>query len=177
MKINKTIFNDVHIFSPNIFRDDRGFFFESYNTIDFNKLLGSNISFVQDNHSFTKKYVMRGLHFQNEPHQQDKLVRVVDGEIYDVVVDIRKDSQTYGCWHGETLSSSNKLHIWVPKGFAHGFIATSEEATVLYKTTDYYHPESEETIKYNDPDLNIKWPIEVKTISDKDLKGIPFKDL
>ena len=120
---------------------------------------------------------MRGLHFQNEPHQQDKLVRVVDGEIYDVVVDIRKDSQTYGCWHGETLSSSNKLHIWVPKGFAHGFIATSEEATVLYKTTDYYHPESEETIKYNDPDLNIKWPIEVKAISDKDLKGISFKDL
>mgnify|MGYP003319907004 CR=1 FL=1 len=93
---------------------------------------------MQDNHSFTKKYVMRGLHFQNEPHQQDKLVRVVDGEIYDVVVDIRKDSQTYGCWHGETLSSSNKLHIWVPKGFEHGFISTSEEATILYKTTEAY---------------------------------------
>jgi len=177
MKKSKTIFNNVHIFTPDIFKDDRGFFFESYNASEFNKLLGTNVSFVQDYHSFTKKYVVRGMHFQNKPYQQDKLVRVVSGEIYDVVVDVRRDSDTYGRWHGEILSSSNNFHIWIPKGFAHGFIALSEEATVLYKTTDYYHPESEKTIKYDDPDLNIEWPIEAKTLSSKDLKGIPFKDL
>ena len=159
MKKSKTIFNNVHIFTPDIFKDDRGFFFESYNASDFNKLLGTNISFVQDYHSFTKKYVVRGMHFQNKPYQQDKLVRVVSGEIYDVVVDIRRDSDTYGRWHGEILSSSNNFHIWIPKGFAHGFITLSETSIFHYKLDEYYHPESEGSISAYDPDLGIDWKI------------------
>ena len=177
MKKSKIIFDNVHVFSPDMFKDERGYFFESYNANVFNNLLSSDISFVQDSHSFTKKYVLRGLHFQSNPYEQDKLVRVVKGEIFDVVVDIRQESKTFGSWHGEVLSSDNNLHIWIPKGFAHGFIATSDEATVLYKTTEYYHPECEKTIKYDDPDLDIKWPLEVKTVSAKDSDGIPFKDL
>ena len=173
----KTIFNDAYLLAPDIFPDDRGFFYEAYNSKNFNDLIGDNILFVQDNHSYTKKSVCRGLHYQKEPYQQDKLVRVLTGEIYDVIVDIRKKSNTFGQWHGEILSSQNNNQLWVPKGFAHGFVVTSNEAIVLYKTTQYYSSMSEGTIKYDDPDLNIQWPIKISTVSKKDLEGLYIKDI
>ena len=177
MKIIKTIFNKVCLLTPEIFSDERGFFYESYNSKSFNSLIGDNASFVQDNHSYTKKSVLRGLHYQESPYEQDKLVRVLSGEIYDVVVDIRKSSKTFGKWHGEVLSAINNNQLWIPKGFAHGFVVTSCDATVLYKTTQYYYPESERTIRYDDPDLNIQWPIEIEIISKKDSKGLGIKDI
>ena len=177
MKIMKTIFNDAYLLTPDIFPDDRGFFYEAYNTKNFDDLIGDNILFVQDNHSYTKRSVCRGLHYQKEPYEQDKLVRVLSGEIYDVIVDLRKSSNTFGQWHGEYLSSQNNNQLWVPKGFAHGFVVTSNEAIVLYKTTEYYSPEYERTIKYDDPDLNIEWPIKIVTVSKKDLEGQNIKDI
>ena len=177
MKIMKTIFNDAYLLTPDIFPDDRGFFYEAYNTKNFDDLIGDNILFVQDNHSYTKRSVCRGLHYQKEPYEQDKLVRVLSGEIYDVIVDLRKSSNTFGQWHGEYLSSQNNNQLWVPKGFAHGFVVTSNEAIVLYKTTEYYSPECERTIKYDDPDLNIEWPIKIVTVSKKDLEGQNIKDI
>ena len=177
MKIMKTIFNDAYLLTPDIFPDDRGFFYEAYNSKNFNDLIGDKILFVQDNHSYTKRSVCRGLHYQKPPYEQDKLVRVITGEIYDVIVDIRKRSNTFGQWHGEYLSSQNNSQLWVPKGFAHGFVVTSDEAIVLYKTTKYYSPESERTIKYDDPDLNIEWPIKIVTVSNKDLEGQNIKDI
>ena len=177
MKIMKTIFNDAYLLKPDIFPDDRGFFYEAYNSKNFNDLIGDNILFVQDNHSYTKRSVCRGLHYQKEPYEQDKLVRVLTGEIYDVIVDLRNTSNTFGQWHGEYLSSQNNNQLWVPKGFAHGFVVTSNEAIVLYKTTEYYSPEYERTIKYDDPDLNIEWPIKIVTVSKKDLEGQNIKDI
>ena len=177
MKIIKTIFESVFLVSMDIHNDSRGFFFESYNEINLNSLLNSKIKFVQDNHSYSKKSVIRGLHFQSNPHQQDKLIRVAKGEIYDVVVDVRRNSNTFGSWHAEILSSENNYQLWVPKGFAHGFVVTSDDAVVLYKTTDYYHPECEKTIIYNDPEIGISWPIEIKNLSNKDSKGVTLKDL
>jgi len=177
MEIIKTIFDDVLLLAPNIFTDKRGFFYESYNLITFNKIIGNNISFIQDNHSYTKKSVLRGLHYQEDPHQQDKLVRVLKGEIYDVVVDIRKSSKTFGQWHGEFLSEKNNKQIWIPKGFAHGFLVISPDAIVSYKTTQYYFPKSERTIKYDDPDLNIHWPIKIELVSKKDSEGLNIKDI
>lgn len=177
MKIIKTIFNNAYLLEPDIFPDDRGFFYEAYNSKNFNDLIGDDILFVQDNHSCTRKSVCRGLHYQKEPYQQDKLIRVLSGEIYDVIVDIRKKSNTFGQWHGEILSSQNNNQLWVPKGFAHGFVVTSTEAKVLYKTTQYYFPKSEGTIKYDDPDLNIQWPIKIETVSKKDLEGLYIKDI
>jgi len=177
MKIIKTIFESVFLISMDIHNDSRGFLFESYNEINLNSLLNSKIKFVQDNHSYSKKSVIRGLHFQSNPHQQDKLIRVVKGEIYDVVVDVRRNSNTFGSWHAEILSSENNYQLWVPKGFAHGFVVTSDDAVVLYKTTDYYHPECEKTIIYNDPEIGISWPIEIKNLSNKDSKGVTLKDL
>ena len=173
----KTIFNDAYLLKPDIFPDDRGFFYEAYNSKNFNDLIGDNILFVQDNHSYTKRSVCRGLHYQKEPYEQDKLVRVLTGEIYDVIVDLRNTSNTFGQWHGEYLSSQNNNQLWVPKGFAHGFVVTSNEAIVLYKTTEYYSPEYERTIKYDDPDLNIEWPIKIVTVSKKDLEGQNIKDI
>ena len=119
----------------------------------------------------------RGLHYQKEPFQQDKLVRVLTGEIYDVIVDIRKRSNTFGQWHGEILSSQDNKQLWIPKGFAHGFVVTSNDAVVLYKTTQFYSPKNEGTIKYNDPDLNIQWPIKIINVSKKDLEGLYIKDI
>ena len=177
MKIIKTIFNNAYLLEPDIFPDDRGFFYEAYNSKNFNDLIGDDILFVQDNHSYTRKSVCRGLHYQKEPYQQDKLVRVLSGEIYDVIVDIRKKSNTFGQWHGEILSSQNNKQLWVPKGFAHGFVVTSNEAKVLYKTTQYYFPKSEGTIRHDDPDLNIQWPIKIETVSKKDLEGLYLKDI
>lgn len=173
----KTIFNDAYLLAPDIFPDDRGFFYEAYNSKKFNNIIGDNIQFVQDNHSYTKKSVCRGLHYQKEPFEQDKLVRVLTGEIYDVIVDIRKRSNTFGQWHGEVLSSQNNNQLWIPKGFAHGFVVTSNDAIVLYKTTQFYSPKNEGTILYNDPDLNIEWPIKIINVSNKDLEGLYIKDI
>ena len=133
MKIIKTIFNKVCLLKPEIFSDERGFFYESYNSKSFNSSIGNNASFVQDNHSYTKRSVLRGLHYQEAPYEQDKLVRVLSGEIYDVVVDIRKSSKTFGQWHGEVLSAINNNQLWIPKGFAHGFLCLSKKCTIIYK--------------------------------------------
>jgi dTDP-4-dehydrorhamnose 3,5-epimerase len=160
MKITRTLIPDVLIIEPKVFGDDRGFFFESFNQKIFNEAVGQDISFVQDNHSKSAKNVLRGLHYQLAPKAQGKLVRVVQGEVFDVAVDIRKDSKTYGQWVGETLSAENKKQFWIPPGFAHGFLTLSESAEFLYKTTEYYSPELERSIRWNDPDLVINWPFQ-----------------
>ena len=168
MKIMKTIFNNAYLLTPDVFPDDRGFFYEAYNSKNFNDLIGDNILFVQDNHSYTKRSVCRGLHYQKEPYEQDKLVRVLTGEIYDVIVDLRNTSNTFGQWHGEYLSSQNNNQLWVPKGFAHGFCVLSETAEFLYKVSEYYSAEKEKGILWNDPDIGINWPISNPVLSDKD---------
>jgi dTDP-4-dehydrorhamnose 3,5-epimerase len=148
---------DVILFEPKVFGDDRGFFFESFNNRVFEQAAGLKRDFVQDNHSRSAKSVLRGLHYQIQ-HPQGKLVRVVAGEVFDVAVDIRKSSPTFGKWVGEILSAENKRMMWVPEGFAHGFLVLSDMAEFLYKTTDYWYPEHERSIIWNDPDIAIKWP-------------------
>lgn len=162
---------DVILFEPRVFGDERGFFFESFNQRQFEEAVGRNLSFVQDNHSRSVKNVLRGLHYQvRQP--QGKLVRVVQGEVFDVAVDIRRSSPTFGNWVGEVLSAENKRQLWVPEGFAHGFVVLSDTAEFLYKTTDYYAPEHERCIAWNDADLGIGWPIEeTPSLSAKDLCG------
>jgi dTDP-4-dehydrorhamnose 3,5-epimerase len=158
MQVQTTNIPEVLIFEPKVFGDDRGFFFESFNERGFNELTGLNVSFVQDNHSKSAKNVLRGLHYQiRQP--QGKLVRVVAGEVFDVAVDVRKSSPTFGHWVGVTLSAENKRQLWIPEGFAHGFVVTSESAEFLYKTTDYWAPEFERSILWNDPAIGIDWPI------------------
>ena len=171
MKIISTQIPDVLILEPKVFGDDRGFFFESFNLRRFTENTGINPSFVQDNHSKSSKNVLRGLHYQiRQP--QGKLVRVTAGEVFDVAVDIRKSSPTFGHWVGENLSAENKRQLWVPMGFAHGFLVLSDVAEFLYKTTDYYAPDFERCIAWNDPDLQIDWPLDSKPIvSEKDAKG------
>ncbi|MGC8742918.1 MAG: dTDP-4-dehydrorhamnose 3,5-epimerase [Verrucomicrobiia bacterium] len=164
-----TFIQGLFIIEPAVFSDERGFFMEAYNCKEFSEL-GINTIFVQDNHSKSIKGVIRGLHFQKK-HPQAKLIRVANGTIYDVAVDLRKDSPTFGKWYGIELSSENKKQIYIPQGFAHGFLTLSEEADVLYKASDYYHPEDEYGIIWNDPDLNITWPInkiDALIISSKD---------
>ena len=165
---------DVKLIEPQIFSDDRGFFFESFNRDDFEKAIGRDILFVQDNHSKSVRNVVRGLHYQiRQP--QAKLVRVVVGEVFDVAVDIRKSSPTFGQWVGEILSAQNKKQLWVPEGFAHGFLTLSETAEVLYKTTDYWAEAYERTIKWDDSILNIKWPDHGDPrLSAKDRLGLSF---
>lgn len=158
MQIQTTAIPDVLIFEPKVFGDDRGFFFESFNERRFTELTGVTASFVQDNHSKSAKNVLRGLHYQIQ-QPQGKLVRVVAGEVFDVAVDIRKSSPTFGRWVGVTLSAENKRQLWIPAGFAHGFLVTSESAEFLYKTTDYWAPEFERGILWNDPAIGIEWPI------------------
>ena len=158
MKVTPTRIPDVLIIEPKVFGDERGFFFESFNQKAFNDAVGQEIAFVQDNHSKSAKNVLRGLHYQLPPKVQGKLVRVIHGEVFDVAVDIRKGSATYGQWIGEVLSAENKLQIWIPPGFAHGFLTLSETADFLYKTTDYYYPENERCILWNDKDLQVDWP-------------------
>jgi dTDP-4-dehydrorhamnose 3,5-epimerase len=148
---------DVLIIEPKIFADERGWFFESVNERDFSAALGQSVSFVQDNHSMSKRGVLRGLHYQTE-QTQAKLVRVVRGSVFDVAVDLRESSKTFGKWVGIELSAENKKQMWIPKGFAHGFLVLSNEAEFFYKTTDYWHAESEKCIIWNDSKLNIKWP-------------------
>ena len=168
---------DLKLFTPKKFYDERGFFSETYNRSLFEQN-GSKIQFVQDNHSKSIQGILRGLHYQME-QTQGKLVRVVSGEVYDVAVDMRKNSPTYGKWVGVTLSAENKRQLWVPAGFAHGFYVTSESAEFVYKCTDYYHPESEVSVKYDDPTLNIGWPLvngEKPSLSGKDEAGLAFID-
>ena len=152
-----TAIPDVLIIEPKVFGDDRGWFFESFNEKDFSAAVGEKVTFVQDNHSSSKKGVLRGLHYQME-QTQGKLVRVCGGSVFDVVVDLRQSSTTFGLWVGVVLSAENKKQLWIPKGFAHGFLVISDEAEFLYKTTDYWHAGSEQCIAWNDPTLNVQWP-------------------
>ncbi len=177
MKIIETPLQDVFIIEPEIFGDERGFFFESFNLIKFRQLTGVKDDFVQDNHSKSQQSVLRGLHYQTR-QTQGKLVRIIEGEIYDVVVDLRQASSTFGKVFGLLLDAKQHQQLWVPKGFAHGFIVTSEKAQVLYKTTDYYAPEYEQSINWNDKDLNIPWPLKGKTpvLSSKDKQGHSFNN-
>lgn len=173
MNIIPTKIPDLFIIEPQVFSDERGFFFEAYNLKKFVDI-GVNINFVQDNHSYSKQNVLRGLHYQIE-QPQGKLIRVIVGTIFDVAVDIRKSSPTFGQWVGCELSAANKRQFWIPPGFAHGFVVLSEFAEVLYKTTDYYAPQHERCIHWNDPDLSINWHLEATPIiSVKDAAGKPF---
>lgn len=178
MNVIDTEIPDVKIIEATVFGDERGFFMETWNQKKFEELVtGKPTQFVQDNHSKSKKGILRGLHYQTE-NTQGKLVRVVSGEVFDVAVDIRKNSSTFGKWVGVYLSAENKRQLWIPEGFAHGFYVTSEEAEFVYKCTDYYNPQVERSIKWNDSILNIKWPlVDIPLISEKDNKGSDFKDV
>lgn len=174
MKVTRTAIPDVLIIEPKVFGDTRGFFFESFNQKTFNQATGLNETFVQDNHSRSAKGVLRGLHYQLQ-HPQGKLVRVVRGTVFDVAVDIRKSSRTFGQWVGCELSEENHKQFWIPAGFAHGFLVLSEAADFLYKTTNYYDPAHERCIKWNDPTIDIQWPLfEAPSLSVKDQTGTPF---
>jgi dTDP-4-dehydrorhamnose 3,5-epimerase len=171
MKVVETSLLGVLVIEPQVFGDNRGFFYESFNLRKFESLTGLQPDFVQDNHSGSSKGVLRGLHYQIK-QPQGKLVRVVKGEVFDVVVDIRKSSPTFGQSMGITLSEENNKQLWVPIGFAHGFLVTSDFAEFLYKTTDYWAPEYERSIAWNDPELNIQWPLlELPALSKKDQEG------
>ena len=174
LKFIPTPIPDVVLIEPKIFQDERGFFFESYQKQQFQEA-GIKAEFVQDNHSKSQYGTLRGLHYQIR-HAQGKLVRVIAGEIFDVAADIRRNSPTFGKWVGDYLSSENKKMLWVPAGFAHGFYVTSAHAEVLYKATDYYAPQWERTIAWNDPAINISWPLqdELPILSSKDKEGKPF---
>ena len=176
MKVTPAAIDDVLIIEPQVFGDARGFFYESFNQKAFNESTGLDVNFVQDNHSCSVKGVLRGLHYQ--VHQpQAKLVRVVRGEIFDVVVDLRKSSPTFGQWVGVILSAENRRQIWIPHGFAHGFLTLSDEAEVLYKTTDYYAPQHERCIAWNDAQIAIGWPLaKAPVLSVKDQAGVSLNN-
>jgi dTDP-4-dehydrorhamnose 3,5-epimerase len=176
MKIQKTSIEGLVVIHLDVFPDERGYFYESYQKEKFQKL-GIDADFVQDNESMSSKNVLRGLHFQLPPFAQGKLVRVVRGSAKDVAVDLRKGSKTYGKWDSAVLSSENKLMMWVPEGFAHGFITLEDNTIFQYKCTNYYNKDSERSIIWNDPDLNIDWGTVDPIVSEKDLKGMNFKDL
>ena len=172
MKATPLAIPDVVLIEPKVFGDDRGFFYESYNRQAFKEATGLDVDFVQDNHSRSVRNVLRGLHYQLSPKAQGKLVRAVAGEVFDVAVDIRKDSPTFGKWVGEVLSAENKKQLWIPPGFAHGFLVLSEVAEFLYKTTDYYAPECQRCILWNEPAIAVDWPLCGEPIlSGKDAKG------
>lgn len=175
MQVVETNIPEVKIIEPKVFGDDRGFFLETFR-MDWFKKECANVEFVQDNHSKSSQGILRGLHYQMQ-QTQGKLVRVVSGEVFDVAVDMRKDSPTFGNWVGVVLSEENKRQLWVPAGFAHGFYVTSESAEFVYKCTDYYHPGSEISVKYDDPTLGIQWPLvngEKPSLSGKDEAGLAF---
>lgn len=175
MNFIKTEIEGVYIIEPKVFGDNRGYFFESYNEKEF-KENGLDYTFVQDNESKSKKGVLRGLHFQ-KTYPQAKLVRVLEGEVFDVAVDLRKDSKTYGKWVGVILSSENKRQFMIPRGFAHGFVVLSESATFTYKCDEFYHPEDEGGLMWNDEDINIEWPYEGEVLlSEKDKKHPSLKE-
>lgn len=176
MEIIKTPIADLNVIKPKVFTDERGEFFESFNQKEFCEKV-ANVKFVQDNHSVSRSGVLRGIHLQKKPYEQGKLVRVIKGEIYDVAVDLRSNSKTFLQYFGINLSSANKLQLWIPEGFGHGFLTLSESAEVAYKATNYYAKESEITIKYNDPDIGINWPNDKRLIiSQKDEEGILISD-
>jgi len=174
MNVIKTDIPDVLIFEPKVFGDDRGFFFESFNQQVFEQAVGRTVNFVQDNHSRSSKGVLRGLHYQLAPVAQAKLVRCLRGAIYDVAVDIRKNSSTFGKWVGVELSAENKKQIWIPEGFAHGFIALQEGSEILYKTNNFYSKECERAILWNDESLKIAWPMKPEILSEKDMQALSF---
>ncbi|RUR42382.1 dTDP-4-dehydrorhamnose 3,5-epimerase [Vreelandella populi] len=176
MQVEKTSLSEVVILTPKVFGDERGFFMESFNQQAFEEATGSKRSFVQDNHSRSRQGVLRGIHYQLE-QPQGKLVRVVQGSVWDVAVDLRRDSEQFGQWVGVELSAENNRQLWVPEGFGHAFVVLSETADFLYKTTDFYHPESERCIRFDDPDLGITWPeLPVPfALSEKDQAGSAFK--
>lgn len=177
MNVIKTAIPDLLILEPKVFGDERGFFFESFNHKLFEEAVGNTVTFVQDNHSKSSVGVLRGLHYQLPPYAQGKLVRCVAGEVFDVAVDIRRNSSTFGQWVGINLSADNKRQFWIPEGFAHGFATLSNSAEFLYKTTEYYAPQYEACIKWDDPDVAIEWPLEFQPqLSSKDLQGIYLKD-
>jgi len=174
MKVTQTTLPGILLLQPTVFTDSRGFFLESYNKQTMTKL-GIVDEFVQDNHSFSWRNVLRGLHYQIR-HAQGKLVRAVSGEVFDVAVDLRRSSPTFGRWLGETLSGENKRMLWIPPGFAHGFVVVSENAHVLYKASDYYDAASERTLAWNDSDLKIDWRLrDPPIVSEKDKRGVPFR--
>ena len=176
MKVTPLRIPEVVLLEPQVFEDDRGFLYESYNARRFAEALGRPVEFVQENHSRSGRNVLRGLHYQIQKAQA-KLVRVIQGEIFDVAVDLRRDSPTFGAWVGETLAAENKRELWLPAGFAHGFLVLSEHAEVIYKTTNYWAPEHERCIAWNDPQLNISWPLTgAPTLSARDQKGTAFAD-
>lgn len=168
---------EVVLFTPRVFGDDRGFFFESFNQKVFTEATGLALDFVQDNHSKSAQGVLRGLHYQLPPHSQGKLVRVVQGEVFDVAVDIRRNSPTFGQWVGAHLSGENKQQLWIPPGFAHGFVTLSATAEFLYKTTDFYAPQAERCIAWNDPVIGVQWGYDGQPLlSDKDRLGLALDD-
>jgi len=175
VNVIQTEIPDLLILEPKVFGDSRGFFFESYNAQVLAKAVGITDTFVQDNHSRSARNVLRGLHYQIK-QPQGKLVRVIAGAVFDVAVDLRRSSPTFGRWVGMELSAENKRIAWVPKGFAHGFAVTADYAELVYKTTDYWAPEHERSIAWDDPDLAIVWPLQQPALSAKDSKGIRFKD-
>jgi len=178
MKVFETTIPEVKILEPQVHGDERGFFMETFRDNWFREQV-ADVSFVQDNHSKSRRGILRGLHYQ-EQQPQGKLVRVVAGEVFDVAVDLRRSSPCFGRWFGYYLNAQDKRQLWVPPGFAHGFLVTSDYAEFLYKCTDYYHPESERTLAWDDPDLAIEWPLErvdEVILSEKDQKGLAFSDI
>lgn len=176
MQLQTTALSGVLILTPTVYSDDRGFFYESFNNRRFEELTGISTSFVQDNHSRSVRHVIRGLHYQINP-PQGKLIRAISGEVLDIVVDLRKHSPTFGQWLSTRLSVANQHQLWVPPGFAHGFMVISDVAELIYKTTDYWNPESERSIRWDDPDLAIAWPLQgAPILSDKDKNGTAFAD-
>ena len=173
MRVTPTAIPDVLVIEPKVFGDARGFFLESFNQKAFDAAVGRPVTFVQDNHSRSRKGVLRGLHFQQAPHAQGKLVRVIQGSVFDVAVDVRRGSATFGQWVGLELSAENHKQLWIPAGLAHGFLVTSESADFLYKTTDYYEPASERALRWDDPAFGIAWPDigEAPTLSAKDAQA------
>jgi dTDP-4-dehydrorhamnose 3,5-epimerase len=177
MNVIQTDIAEVLIFEPKVFGDERGFFLESFNAQNFESATGMKYQFVQDNHSRSAKNVLRGLHYQIE-QPQGKLVRVISGEVFDVAVDVRLSSPTYGKWVGATLSAENKRQMWIPPGFAHGFLVLTDQADFLYKTTDYYAPQYECCIKWDDPTIAVKWPLQsAPNLSTKDRAGLSLQEV
>ena len=176
MKLISTKIKDLFIIEPEVFGDERGYFYESFNAKKFNELIGREINFVQDNQSMSGANIVRGLHFQNPPYAQGKLVRVIEGEVIDVAVDIRKKSPTYGEYVSVRLTGENKRMFWIPEGFAHGFSSLKEGTIFSYKCTNYYNKESEGSIAWDDKFLNINWAVESAVISEKDQKSSSFKE-
>ena len=176
MKVTPLNIPDVLLIEPQVFGDERGFFYESFNQNKFEEAIGRKINFVQDNHSKSLKGVLRGLHYQLTPKAQSKIVRVIQGEVFDVALDLRQSSPTFGKWVGEILSSDNKKQLWIPEGFAHGFLTLSDTAEFLYKTTDFYSKNHEQAIIWDDKTIGIDWPMKDVSLSSKDNAALSFKE-